>query len=112
MDLQPGFLKAIRLRPGSFVERLVYADWLSEQGDPRGEFIQCQVQACRLPRESPRRFDLEAQAHDLLLAHEEDWLGPLLGAIGNWQWQGGLLDWVSVATDVFLANAERWLPVM
>ena len=66
----------------------------------------------RLPRGSPHRLDLEAQVHDLLRIHEADWLGPLLGAIGNWEWRTGLLDWVTVAADVFLANAERWLPVL
>jgi hypothetical protein len=74
--------------------------------------IQCQVHARGLPRGSPRRLDLEAQAHDLLLAHEADWLGPMLGVVGNWEWRGGLLDWVTVAAEVFLANAERWLPAL
>jgi uncharacterized protein (TIGR02996 family) len=112
LDPEQAFLEAIRRRPGSRANRLVYADWLLDQGDPRREFIHCHLQARRSPRGSPRRLDLEAQAHDLLLAHEEEWLGPLLGVIGNWKWRAGLLDWVSVAADTFLANAERWLPAL
>src|SRR5262249_58706284 len=41
------------------------------------------------PRGSPRRLDLEARAHNLLLIHEADWLGPLLGVIANWEWRAG-----------------------
>src|SRR6266446_5599979 len=112
MDEEQVFLEAIRRRPGACAERLIYADWLTDRGDPRGPFIHCQVQARRLPRESPRRLELEAQAHDLLLVHEAHWLGPMLGAIGNWEWRAGVLDWVTVAADVFLANVERWLPAL
>jgi uncharacterized protein (TIGR02996 family) len=112
MDPEQGFLEAIRRRPGSRADRLVYADWLSDRGDPRGDFIRLQCQAARLARGSPRRLDLEALAHDLLLRHEADWLGPLLGVVGNWEWRGGLLDWVTVTAEVFLANAGRWLPAL
>ncbi len=110
MHREQAFLEMIRRQPGSRIHRLPYADWLTDQGDPRGEFIYLQVQAQRLPRDSPRRLDLEARASDLLLVHESAWLGPLLGAIANWEWRGGLLNWVTVTTEVFLANAEHWLP--
>jgi uncharacterized protein (TIGR02996 family) len=112
MNKEQAFLQAIRERPGAYANRLVYADWLMDQGNPRGEFISCQVRASRLPRGSPQRLDLEAQAHDLLLAHEADWLGPLVGMVANWEWRGGLLDFVTVAADVFLAHAPRWLPAL
>lgn len=35
-------LAAVYEEPSDDARRLVYADWLSEQGDPRGEFIQLQ----------------------------------------------------------------------
>jgi uncharacterized protein (TIGR02996 family) len=34
-----GFLDAIRANPGDDTHRLVYADWLDERGDPRGDFL-------------------------------------------------------------------------
>ena len=91
MDKEQAFLQAIRRQPGRSDIRLVYADWLIDHGDPRGEFIHCQVQAQRLPRGSPRRLDREARAHDLLLVHEADWLGPLLGAVANWECPTGAM---------------------
>src|SRR5262249_38868583 len=33
------FLAAIRANPDDNAVRLVYADWLQERGDPRGEFL-------------------------------------------------------------------------
>lgn len=112
MDQEQAFLEAIRHRPGSAADRLIYADWLTERGDLRGEFIRYQVQARRLSSSNPRRLDLEAQAQDLLLVHEADWLGPMLGHIANWDWRGGLLEWVTLSAEVFLANAEHWLPTL
>src|SRR5262249_37333575 len=112
MDQEQAFLQAIRERPAAREHRLVFADWLMDRGDPRGEFIACQVQARGVPRGNPRPPDGEARAPGLPPAHQEEWLGPLLGAVGNWEWRGGLLDWVTVAADVFLANADRWLPAL
>lgn len=57
--------------------RLVYADSLTEQDDPRGEFIvlQCKLAAGRLgPKEAKAARAREAE---LLDAHREEWLGPL-----------------------------------
>lgn len=42
------FLEAIRAAPDDDAPRLVYADWLSERGDPRGEFIVAQCTIARL----------------------------------------------------------------
>lgn len=45
MTDEEGFLRAIRLNPDDLVVRLVYADWLDERGDPRGEYVRL---CCRL----------------------------------------------------------------
>ncbi|MFL5330116.1 MAG: TIGR02996 domain-containing protein [Gemmataceae bacterium] len=39
-----GFLKAIDAAPNDDILRLMYADWLDEQGDRRGEFIRAEVE--------------------------------------------------------------------
>ncbi len=54
--------------------RLVYADFLSEQGDPRGEFIQVQCALAHHPRE-----DLVARSNELLEEHGAQWVprGPV-----------------------------------
>lgn len=41
------FLEAIQEDPGNHDIRLIYADWLEEQGDPRGELIRCCIEAAQ-----------------------------------------------------------------
>src|SRR5262245_8637123 len=60
---------------------MAYADLLSEEGDPRGEFIQVQLalEDERLPRQDRKRLQEREKA--LLAAHERDWLGDLAGVL-------------------------------
>ena len=53
--------------------RLIYADWLSERNDPRGEFISLQIKKSQaeLTDEEKKR------ERALLKAHAGRWLGPL-----------------------------------
>ena len=46
-SIERGLRTAIFANPDDDAPRLVYADWLLERGDPRGEFIQIQ---CKLGR--------------------------------------------------------------
>ena len=75
---RPGaeLLAAIRAAPGDDRPRLVYADWLQERGDPRGEFIALQL-ASAGARSSER--DARAQRRELVLLrdHVRSWLGPI-----------------------------------
>jgi uncharacterized protein (TIGR02996 family) len=45
MNDNDAFLRAIREDPNDPARRLVYADWLEEQGDPKGEYLRL---GCRL----------------------------------------------------------------
>jgi len=53
--------------------RLVYADWLTDQGDPRGEFIQIQCRLACLAKDDPERPAPERREAELLAAHETTW---------------------------------------
>ncbi len=58
--------------------RLVFADWLEDNGDPdRAEFIRLQVRLAQLPEYDPARFDLEERSQDLLAEHHARWLAHL-----------------------------------
>ncbi len=48
MSIEQSFFQSIRDQPGDDAIRLIFADWLEEQGDPRGEFIRLQVELARL----------------------------------------------------------------
>jgi uncharacterized protein (TIGR02996 family) len=77
---------AIRANPLDDTPRLVYADWLHENGDePRAEFIrvQCALAALGPDRRKGRkqRPALEARERGLLAVHGERWLAPFRGAL-------------------------------
>jgi uncharacterized protein (TIGR02996 family) len=66
-------IDAVVANPDDDGPRLVYADWLLERGDPRGELIQLQ---CRRRRRAPDRNAMQRE-RELLKAHRREWLGPL-----------------------------------
>ena len=58
------FLEVIEAEPANPVPRLVYADWLDDQGDPRGELLRIQEELRHL--NVPKRAEKEARMHELL----------------------------------------------
>jgi uncharacterized protein (TIGR02996 family) len=67
------FLRAIAASPDENAPRLVFADWLEEQGEPdRAEFIRTQC-ALTLPGLPERRHALRVRERDLLDAHRQEW---------------------------------------
>jgi uncharacterized protein (TIGR02996 family) len=66
-------LQAIWAAPDDDAPREIYADWLQEQGDPRGEFIALQMARSRSRIDQPGARRERA----LLTRHKHRWLGPL-----------------------------------
>jgi len=65
-------LAAVWADPARDEPRLVYADWLSERGDPRGELIVLQCERARRGGLLPSERETA-----LLRRHLAEWLGPL-----------------------------------
>ena len=56
MSTEAALLRAIRDMPDEDTPRLVYADYLDEDGySPRAEFIRVQIERSQLPERDPRR---------------------------------------------------------
>jgi uncharacterized protein (TIGR02996 family) len=68
------FLRAIRANPGDPARRLVYADWLEERGDARGEFLRAEVALEELGSEDGRRRALQARLDALRPRIDPAWL--------------------------------------
>ena len=49
MSDEAAFLAAIAAEPADDTRRLVYADWLDERGDPRGEYLRLELQLHEIP---------------------------------------------------------------
>lgn len=102
-------LDAIRKAPEDDGPRQVYADWLMEQGDPRGEFIAVQCELTRSDLEQARRLELEARQVSLLSQHGATWLGPLAGDAVTTSFARGFLDAVTVLDLDSLEAAQATL---
>ena len=88
MGDEPDFLRAIRENPADDAPRLVYADWLDENGRPeRAEFIRVCVDLIRVrqaaadaggrdPRLAARLAHLEARKADLFYRRDPAVVGP------------------------------------
>jgi uncharacterized protein (TIGR02996 family) len=72
------FLEEIRDQPEQDAPRLVLADWLEEQGDPRGTLLRVQCWLASEPADHPARPAWEAQERDLLRQHRAGWVGLLI----------------------------------
>jgi uncharacterized protein (TIGR02996 family) len=81
------FLRAISAAPDDNTVRLVYADWLDEQGDLRAEFVRLQVRLRELPPTDPSRPELQAREQMLRAGYSAYWLAildpPVWCAVGN-----------------------------
>jgi uncharacterized protein (TIGR02996 family) len=65
--LEEGFQLAMRAEPDDSAVRLIFADWLEEQGDPRGELLRL-THTLTHATDFPDRTACEARLHDLLAA--------------------------------------------
>jgi uncharacterized protein (TIGR02996 family) len=68
---------ALVANPDDLPSHMAYADYLNEQGDPRGEFIQIQLALEDKKKAPAQRKQLQEREEELLKAHGRDWLGEL-----------------------------------
>jgi uncharacterized protein (TIGR02996 family) len=92
------FQKALIANPHDLAGWCAYAEYLVEQGDPRGEFMQTQIALEDESRPKKERDALKKREKELLKKHEQEWVG----------------DWadnpdVGGATDEW-APPEGWVP--
>jgi len=101
------FLQRIRAYPEDDAQRLIFADWLDEEGDPRGRFVRVQLALAELPPDAPARKVLAGAERDLLDAHREEWEAPFRGLASGCVFRRGFVDEVKVAAQQFLRNAHE-----
>ena len=85
--INQGFIQAIADDPDNDVHRLVYADWLEDNGEPeRAEHIRLECEMFSLMDEGdvpyiwecPRFYQLSDRAMALARKHSKKWFSPLL----------------------------------
>jgi uncharacterized protein (TIGR02996 family) len=76
-SLRDALEAALVANPDDLASHSAYADYLAEQGDPRGEFIQVQLALEDETKSSAERKRLRQREEELLKAHTREWLGEL-----------------------------------
>jgi uncharacterized protein (TIGR02996 family) len=105
MSDRTALLRAIIENPADDTPRLVFADWLDENGEPeRAEFVrlQCHLTRARLPRKE--REQLLRHEEALIRGHARLWAHRVAFARGGPVWRRGFIDEVTIAgPDLMLA---------
>ena len=103
------FLAAVTANPDDDLPRLVYADWLEENGEAaRAEFIRIQCELERCTPDDDRRATLQKREAALLKKHRVAWTAEAAEAnlATDWRFRRGFLHAASVAAQRFHAVAE------
>jgi uncharacterized protein (TIGR02996 family) len=78
MATRDGFRRAIADEPDDDSHRLVFADWLDDNGEPeRAELIRIQCELARGVEDGERLVTLSLRERELLIGHWGAWLGAL-----------------------------------
>jgi uncharacterized protein (TIGR02996 family) len=106
MTHDEAFLEDIAEHPEDDTPRLVYADWLDDQGDlDRAEFIRVQCELARLAEEDPRREELGQRERQLLAEHQERWVESVRPYLTEWQFRRGMIEWARIEPATFTEHA-------
>jgi uncharacterized protein (TIGR02996 family) len=74
---EDGFLRDIIAHPNDPVPRLIYADWLEEQGDRRGAFLRLEVRLHELKDRPRQQRRIRAQLRQMRQQISPTWLAQL-----------------------------------
>lgn len=123
-------LAAIIANPDDDTPRLVYADWLEENGQgERAEFIRVQIAQAAIAMEADpkqgvaigadgrltyatppafeRHQELDRRAAELLSAHDDwDWMPDGFAENGGWDWERGFVGRVECTAAEWLAHGD------
>jgi uncharacterized protein (TIGR02996 family) len=97
-------LAAIIANPDDDTPRLIYADWLDENGQAeRAEFIRVQ---CRMARATEFSWEDDRRLGELeMIAHREKWLEPMPDVpSAQWDFVRGMPERLSIRCDDFFAH--------
>jgi uncharacterized protein (TIGR02996 family) len=129
------FLQEIIASPDDDTPRLIYADWLDERGDPRGEFIRVQCELATLTRPAatpwngmygapspysspkkavraasdlPRFQQLLQRQLALSMTHSPAWVQPFQRHVSGVLFSRGFVEGCAVRAVDFVEQADHW----
>src|SRR5262245_57040379 len=90
MIAEDSFVRPLQDDPADDTSLLVFADWLDERGDVRGEFLRVQRELAGWVPDLRRRSALQAREQELVSRFGRAWLGPLADYCPEWRFERGL----------------------
>ena len=111
MTDRAALLAAIHANPDDDTARLVYADWLQENGQTdRADFIRYQIESVRADPFGLAARNAERRANALLDRHRTEWVQHLHGRFAEWpRFERGFVSRLSVEPVNFVPRAEALL---
>lgn len=107
MSLRAQLWDTMRASPDDDLPRLVFADWLAEQGQTdRAAFVQAQVARAALPPDDPGRVSIELEEWALRHRSEASWRAELPQIDPNLRWGRYHRGFVR---QVGLSDPQQWL---
>jgi uncharacterized protein (TIGR02996 family) len=112
MSERGDLLRAILESPEDDAPRLVFADWLEEQGDTmRAEFIRIQCAMAHYPEGTSRNRPLQERSIQLERFGRTSWAEELQGSVLGLAFRRGFVDEVQLTAENFLLAAEKLLQI-
>jgi len=106
-DAGEELLAAVIAHPEDVGARLVYADWLVEQGDAQGQLIQLSEALAPMTRDDQRFDALRAEVTKLTAHFGERIAGDAGRLAKRYQLSGGFVDQVEMSASTFATHFER-----
>ena len=95
MNQEEAFIAEIAEHPDDDTPRLIFADWLEEQGDPgslaQAEFIRVQIELEQPLQEGPRLWALRQRETDLLRTYRPTWTESLRDLVWGEEFRRGFV---------------------
>ncbi|MEK6235019.1 MAG: TIGR02996 domain-containing protein, partial [Planctomycetales bacterium] len=101
------FLREVCDNPLDDAPRLIFADWLEERGDVRGEFIRLQCDLESMMEHHPRRGKAKWKVNQLIKKHGKTWASNLPSAVRAYDFRRGFVEHVCVAAATMVKQAEE-----
>jgi uncharacterized protein (TIGR02996 family) len=111
MTAARAFLEDILRNPDDDTPRLIFADWLEDQGDSesiaRSELIRIQCKLAQSGNSIAERAGLQARQDVLLQQHGARWAGAVHRLARKWAFHRGFVDTIEIGAFRFLKWVER-----
>jgi uncharacterized protein (TIGR02996 family) len=107
MNDRRAFLDQVLADPDDDAARLIYADFLEEIGDPRGEFIRLQCELAEIDELHPRYLDVSHRCDQLFFEHGQAWSDELHQDVRKIAFSRGFIDKITIRARAFIKEAEQ-----